>query len=513
MGSIFLIAELLGRQNSAMTALTFAAAIMVAIQPQVLWDASFQLSYLAMAGLIFISPSLQTWFRKGITAAAGKEGTTVSLANFISDSFAVTLAAILATWPVIAYYFHVASFVGLPATFFSVLVLPGIIVTTALVAVVGLILPPLAWILGWISWLFISYFILIVRAFDALPFSSIRLENIQVWQIYIYYVALALTAAIIYYRHQLTDLSRLTISKIKPGLSKVSDFVSTVPKKWIASPLLLAVIFIWVAFFSMPDDRLHVSILDVGQGDAILIQTPSHQNILIDGGPNPQAIDLELSEKLPFWDRNIDLAILTEPQADHLAGLIEVLRNYRVRQVFEPGISYDSITYRQWLSSVESEQARYEIAHAGQQILLDDGIKIEVLHPPSTMLQGTSDDVDNNGLTLRLVWDRVSFLFTSDIGKEAEWYLIAQRTNLRSTVLKVSHHGSLTSTSQQFLAAVDPDVAVISVGTDNRFSLPRSEIVDRLVTQLGEDSIYYTSIHGTLEFITDGKSLWLKHDR
>jgi competence protein ComEC len=104
-------------------------------------------------------------------------------------------------------------------------------------------------------------------------------------------------------------------------------------------------------------------------------------------------------------------------------------------------------------------------------------------------------------------------LFTSDIGKEAEWYLIAQRANLRSTVLKVAHHGSLTSTSEQFLAAVNPEIAVISVGTDNRFGLPRTEVVDRLVTRLGNDRIYFTSTHGTIEFITDGNGLWLKHDR
>ena len=513
MGSLFLIAEYLGRQSSASIALTFAAAVMVGIQPQVLWDASFQLSFLAMAGLIFISPYLQNWGRKGVMAAVGKEGTAASLGNFISDSFAVTLAAILATWPIIAYYFHVVSFVGLPATFFAVLALPGIIITSALVAGVGLLAPLLAQVIGWVSWLFLSYFMIVVRAFDALPFSSIKLEGIDIWQIWIYYALLAAIVATIYYRNQLTDLFRLTASKISPQISKASGFASKVPKKWVISPLLIATILVWVAILNTPDDKLHVSILDVGQGDAILIQTPSHQDILIDGGPSPRAIDLELSKKLPFWDRTIDLVILTEPQADHMAGLTEVLRNYKVPQVFEPGIAYDSTTYQQWLSLVESQQIGHKIAHAGQQIELGDGIEIDVLHPPSPFLQGTSDDVDNNGLALRLHWNGISFLFTSDIGKEAEWYLIAQRANLRSTVLKVAHHGSLTSTSEQFLAAVNPEIAVISVGTDNRFALPRIEIVDRLVTQLGNDRIYFTSTHGTIEFITDGKGLWLKHDR
>jgi competence protein ComEC len=371
----------------------------------------------------------------------------------------------------------------------------------------------MAWVLGWISWLFLSYFIFVVRAFDILPFSSIRLASINIWQIWLYYILLAAVLAAIFYRHQLTNIFRLITSQISKQVSKASDFANKVPKKWVTVSLLLATVLVWAAILNTPDDKLHVNILDVGQGDAILIQTPSNQKILIDGGPSPRAINLELSKRLPFWDKTIDLVILTQPQADHIAGLTEVLRNYKVRQVFEPGVSYDSTTYQQWLRLVQSEQIRHEVAHAGQQIELGDGIELEVLNPPSPLLQGTSDDVDNNCLALRLSWNEISFLFTADIGKEAEWHLIAQRANLRSTVLKVGHHGSLTSTSEQFLAAVNPRIAAISVGVDNRFGLPDTEIIDRLVTQLGNDGIYLTSTHGTIEFITDGNRLWLKHDR
>jgi competence protein ComEC len=513
MGSMFLIAEYLGRQSSASIALTFAAAVMVGIQPQVLWDASFQLSFLAMAGLIFISPYLQNWGRKGVMAAVGKEGTTASLGNFISDSFAVTLAAILATWPVIAYYFGVVSFVGLPATFFAVLALPGIIITSALVAGMGLLAPLLAQFLGWVSWLFLSYFMIVVRAFDALPFSSVKLSSIHIWQIWIYYAVLAAIVAIIYYRNQLTDLFRMTASKISPQISKASGLAAKVPKKWVIPPLLITSILVWVAFLNMPDDKLHVSILDVGQGDAILIQTPNHQDILIDGGPSPQAISLELGKKLPFWDKTIDLVILTQPQADHVAGLIEVLQQYKVQQIIEPGIAYSSATYQQWLNLVNDNEIKHETGHAGQEVNLGSGIKLEILHPPSSLLQDNSDYIDNNGMVLRLSWNEISFLFTADVGREAEWYLVAQRANLKSTVLKVAHHGSQTSTSPEFLAVVSPEVAAISVGTNNRFGLPDSEVVDRLTERLGNDRLYLTSTHGTIEFITDGDRLWLKCDR
>ena len=513
MGSMFLLAAYLGRQRSASTALAFAAAVMVGIEPQALWDASFQMSFLAMAGLILLSPYFQAWARKGIAVTIGKEGTAASLCNFVADCFAVTLAAILATWPVIAYYFDVVSFVGLPATFFALLALPGIIITSALVAGIGLLAPFLAQVLGWIAWLFLSYLTLVVQVFDALPFASAELGSAHLWQIWLYYALLAAVITAINYRNQLVDFLSQAASKISYSVSKTAEQAAKLPKKWVMSPLLIATILVWAAFLNMPDDKLHVSILNVGQGDAILIQTPNRQNILIDGGPSPQAIGLELGKKLPFWDRTIDLVILTQPQADHVAGLIEVLQRHKVQQIIEPGIAYSSATYQQWLKLVSDNEIKHEIAHAGQEMELGDGIKLEVLHPPSPLLQDTSDDIDNNGMVLRLSWNKVSFLFTADIGREAEWYLIAQRANLNSTVLKVPHHGSQTSTSPQFLAVVNPEVAAISVGASNRFGLPHTEVVDRLTEQLRSDRVYLTSTHGTIEFISDGNRLWIKCDK
>jgi len=118
-------------------------------------------------------------------------------------------------------------------------------------------------------------------------------------------------------------------------------------KKWLIPLLLIITILVWGAVITMPDGNLHVSFLNVGQGDAILIQTPNHQNILIDGGPDPQKINLELSKKLPFWDRTIDLMISTQPQADHITGLVEVLQRYKVKQVLEPGVPYNSLIYKE----------------------------------------------------------------------------------------------------------------------------------------------------------------------
>jgi competence protein ComEC len=510
MGSLFLIAEYLGRQGSAIIALAFAAALMVGIQPQLLWSVSFQLSFLAMAGLILFYPYFQTWGRKGVALLFRNREKIVPIASIITDGFAATLAAIVAIGPLIAYNFGIVSLVALPATFFSLPALPAIIVTTALVAFVGLFAPLMAQILGWLAWLFLSYFLSVVQGFDALPFSSFQVSIISTWHIWGYYAILAGVIALFNHRKQLADFS----SKLTSGIKKVAESIPR-PRlgfsmKWLVLPLLVVAILVWSVALTQPDDKLHVSFLDVGQGDAILIQTPNGQDILIDGGPDPQKINLELGRKLPFWDRTIDLVVCTQPQADHITGLVEVLQRYKLKQVLEPGVSYNSSIYQEWCNLVEEKQIKRDEARVGQEIDLGNGIKLEVLNPPARLWEGTSADVDNNGVVLRLSWGQLSFLFTADIREEVEFELIGQRANLKSTVLKVSHHGSKTSTTSQFLAAVDPEVAVISVGEDNPFGHPSPEVVEGLIDRVGEDNVYRTDEDGTIEFITDGERLWLR---
>ncbi|OGN97211.1 MAG: hypothetical protein A2Z77_06495 [Chloroflexi bacterium RBG_13_51_36] len=513
MGSLFIIAVYLGRQGNAIIALAFAAAVMVGIQPYVLWSASFQLSFLAMAGLVLLYPYFQTWGRKGVARLFKNRDRIVPTASIVTDTFAASLAASVLVLPLIAYNFGIVSLVGLPATFFALPTLPFIIVTSSLVAFTGLFALLAAQILGWLAWLFLSYLVSVVQGFDALPHSSLEVATISAWYVWGYYVILAGAIALVNHRTKLTDFaSRLT--------SRIRDAAQVIPKprlgfspKWLVLPLLIAALLVWSIALTQPDGKLHVSFLDVGQGDAILIQTPEGQDILIDGGPDPQKINLELSEKLAFWDRTIDLVMCTQPQADHVTGLVEVLQRYRVKQVLEPGVSYNSSVYQEWLRLIADKGIECDVARAGQEIDLGGGIKLEVLNPPASLWRGTDDDIDNNGLVLKLTWNRIGFLFTADIRAEVEFELIGQRANLRSTVLKVAHHGSRTSTSLQFLAAVDPEVAVICVGEDNTFGHPAIEVIERLIDKLGESNIYRTDEDDTIEFITDGETLWVDTDR
>jgi competence protein ComEC len=511
MGSLWLIAVYFGRQGSGIIPLAFAAAVMVGIQPHLLWSVSFQLSFLAMAGLIFLYPYFQTWGGKGVARLFKNREKIVPTARIVTDVFAASLAATVAVAPLIAYNFGIVSLVGLPATFFSLPALPFIIVTSALVAFVGLIASVAAQVLGWLAWLFFSYLVFLVEGFNALPYASLEVPAISAWYVWGYYIILAGVIASLNHRTRLANFfSGLTsrIKKIPEGIPKPRLGFSP---KWLILPLLVVTILVWSIALTMPDDRLHVSFLDVGQGDAILIQK-GNQQVLVDGGPSPQAISLGLGNKMPFWDRTIELVILTHPSADHVTGLVEVLHRYKVKQVLYPDLDYKSDIYDEWLKLLKEKEIKSTIAQAGQQIDLGE-VVIKVLNPQIPLLTGTESDIDNNSVVLSLHLGDVSFLLTADIMWEAEFELIGQRANLKSTVLKVAHHGSRTSTTSQFLAAVDPEVAVICVGADNPFGHPNPEVLARLVDRLGEDDVYRTDEDGSIKFITDGKRLWVQTDR
>lgn len=186
-----------------------------------------------------------------------------------------------------------------------------------------------------------------------------------------------------------------------------------------------------------------------------------------------------------------------------------MLNDYRVRQVLSPDLDCDLPICDKWLSLIQEKDINCITARAGQRIELD-GVVIEVLNPQETLLQGTESDVDNNSVVLHVSMDEISFLLTADLMREGEFELISQRLIPESTILKVGHHGSATSLTPEFLATVNPQLAVISAGIDNKFGHPSDEVMTRLEAELGAGNIYRTDEDGTIEFITDGKRLWIR---
>jgi len=503
MASLFLAAGMLGRQRSAITGLAFAAAIMTAANPRTLWDVSFQMSFLAMAGLISVSPFLQSWGREAVNRVFGEDGAATSAVRYVTDNLSITLGVLVTVWPLIAYYFGIISLIAPLATFLALPALPWVIVTGTLTAGLGLIIIPVAQVVGWLAWLCTSWMLLVVTGLAGIPGASIEAASVNAGPVLAYYVVFAAAICLRKYWPQASG-----------AVQKGTSILGGLSRKRVLLPLAAVAVLAIIVAVDMPDDNLHVSFLDVGQGDAILIQTPYHQDILVDGGPSPRDVALALGKKMPFWDRTIDLVVLTHPHADHITGLLEVLRRYRVKQVLFPPLDDGSPLCDEWLSLIEEKGIKQTIAQAGQQIDLGtERVTIEVLNPLVPPLAGTVSDIDDNGVVMKICAGQVSFLLAADISWQTEYELLRRRANLNSVVLKAGHHGSDTSTSQEFLAVVDPCVAVICVGEDNRFGHPTEGVTRRLMEEVGADNIYRTDLNGTIEFITDGEGLWVRVER
>ena len=261
------------------------------------------------------------------------------------------------------------------------------------------------------------------------------------------------------------------------------------------------------------DGLLHVYALDVGQGDAILIVTPEGQQMLVDGGPDAETTLAAVASLMPPGDRSLDVVAATHLDSDHVGGLLGVLDRYRAGVVLQGvGAPQGSALRPQWEAVLRDREHPTAVLHAGHRIQLGRNVTLETLHPPSDALPaGVEKNANNGSMVLRLDYGEVSFLLTGDIEVDAERYLagVAGDT-LRVDVLKVGHHGSRTSTTQSFLELVNPRSAVISAGRDNRYGHPHGDVMRRLESAAGAERVFLTARDGTVEYISDGRTLWVK---
>lgn len=248
---------------------------------------------------------------------------------------------------------------------------------------------------------------------------------------------------------------------------------------------------------------LEVDFLDVGQGDSIFIETSQKHQILIDGGPSSVILE-KLGDKMPFWDRTIDLVVLTHPEKDHLAGLLEVLKKYRVENILWTGIVRETAEYKEWRKLMEDEKARVFVAQAGQKIFYDENNFIEILSPFESLEGRLFKESNDTSVVCRLVFGKNSFLFTGDISAKTEKELVEkQNLGLDSDVLKISHHGSKYSSAEEFLQAVSPQFAVIQAGKNNSYGHPAQETLARLKNQ----QVFVTAENGDIICCTDSKTI------
>jgi len=280
----------------------------------------------------------------------------------------------------------------------------------------------------------------------------------------------------------------LIILLLTAGCSRVPRQVGTSPPTPTPSP-------------SIPEIKVHF--VDVGQGDGIWVQTWEGKNMVIDGGGRRSGFDRYLSQNKV---KTVDALVGTNPDADHIGGLIEVLKTLPVKEVWLSGQENTTITFEDYVDAIAKSGAIVHKARRGDRFNLGS-IVVDVLHPIDPFFSGRN----NNSVVLKFKFGDISFLFAGDAEKEAEASMIAARLPLESTILKLGHHGSRTSTSAPFLAAVKPQVAVYQAGVGNQFGHPHPETIKAL--NAASIRVLGTDAHGAIVISTDGKTYTVKTER
>lgn len=270
--------------------------------------------------------------------------------------------------------------------------------------------------------------------------------------------------------------------------------------KRILQAALLSVIIIAVSAATVSaSENLTVHFLDVGQGDSELIQF-NGKNVLIDGGTQDMGPRVE-SYLRDHGVSSLDLLIATHPHEDHIGGLITILNDIPIKQVLDSGQTHTSQTFENYLNLIDRKNIPFTVAERGQTIDLDPRLKIEVLSPPATPI---ADDLNQNSVVLKITYNKVSFLLMGDAGFEAEDSIMAAGYDLKSTVLKIGHHGSSSSTGSAFLSKVRPEVEVIEVGAGNDYGHPTQKTLSAL--QSTSSQVYRTDTNGNIVVTTDGQT-------
>ena len=261
----------------------------------------------------------------------------------------------------------------------------------------------------------------------------------------------------------------------------------------------------WLTVYDLSRPQLlEVTFFDVGQGDAIFIETTQRHQILIDGGPDSAILE-KLGKEMLFWDRTIDLIILTHPEHDHYGGLIEVLKRYRVENILWTGVIRDTAEFKEWQRLIE-EEAKIIIAKVGQKIKIhrSDLCNFSVLYPLENLEGKTVKNTNNTSIITKLVFRDNSFLFTGDAYKAVEREILKKGINVDSDVLKVGHHGSKTSSADDFIGKVLPSYAIISCGKDNSYGHPHPETLETL--EKYGITVLRTDQEGDIKIVSDGKN-------
>lgn len=514
MAILFLFATLIDRDADLFNLLAFAALVLLLLNPMQLWDVGFQLSFVAVASIVYFVPKmekpLQRLWEDTADSLSDSDGNDLTIFQKITIrwvtyrnvaikwlvlSYLVTLAAQIGTAPLIAYHFFRAYPLGIIVGPFAVGLVSLIVALGMMSVCVGFIWLPLAQLIGLLNHAIISVFLTLISIFGQ-AWGIVKLTP-PTFGLFVLYITICL------------------------GITHWQS----VYRQWrFASLVGLSVVAIWVWDTAIHERGrlLEVVTLDVGQGDAAIVRFPDNRTMLIDGGiqrryysdKKRKWIEYDVGERIiePYLDyhgiRKIDTVVLTHPDLDHGGGLGYILENFKIGELL--GISdmpLDSETHRRLHAIVKARNIAYSFPYAGEMEFTSTAT-LNFLHPIDAASTDLLDeDKNDDSLVLKITYGEVDILFTGDIGKKAESRLITSGQDLRSEILKVPHHGSRTSSTASFLDAVQPLCAIFSLGQGNQYQLPHSDVVERYRARRCQ--MLLTDKAGAITLRTDGTNCWI----
>lgn len=462
MAEAALFARTFDRSSDFYNSLSIAAFLIILFDPASLFEVGFQLSFTATWALFYVAPVLEEKFKPYMPER---------LASMLS----ISIVPPLITMPLGLFYFGRVSLVSAAANFFIIPCMELTVMVGFASTLIGMIFLPVAQAINNSLTILLILLDWIIRFFAKLPCAARSLPS----------------------PHPLTIIISYII--IVAGVETLRGKARFDMKKTFAALFLM----LFISTITLGDGNLRVTFFDVGQGDSMLIESPSGIKVLIDGGNYWSGIVQKLRRK---GIGKLDLVVLTHPDGDHMDGLLDVLSNIQVMEVLDPGLPSPKRSYANFLALVRRNRIKLDLARAGQTFGLGVGVKLEVLNPIEPFIRRDKDpDLNDNCVVAKLICGRTSFLFTGDLAKAGEDRMLAEGLDVKSDVLKVGHHGSRYSSFPEFLNAVAAEYAVISVGRNNRYGHPSAEALERLKSAGAE--ILRTDILGDIVFESDGRAV------
>jgi competence protein ComEC len=484
MAILVLLGIALKQDDQIINNIGIAALIALLFNPTDVFNASFQLSFLTILSIVLIYPILKSWY------------TFPKRLSFIQIVLYGSITALIGILPLSAYYFNIISFISPTTNLIAGPIVSIILPAGFLTGFIHPLSPSIAQLVANTNWLLLTILIKSVQFLYYIPGSYIYIGKPALWLVAVYYILLL---GFIYSFYP-------TESAPNYGLRK----------KWLLATTSFILIFFILTSFQPWNRTLTMTLLSIGQGDSTFIEFPNHRTLLVDGGDYSNGKRILVPYLRRLGVNRIDTVILSHPHNDHVGGLVHILNNFSVAQVIDSRQSqYDPEYYPEFCSLIQQKHIVWQKVSRGENIDLYSGATIRIINP---LLQtqtkvgfdrqdSSSSGVNNNSIVFQLIYGRVTALFAGDIEQETEKELVQTHIPLGATLFKVPHHGSAASSEISFLHSVHPQVAIISVGSNNWFNLPSPETIAKLNTL--HSQVYRTDQDGAIIMQTDGNKIEL----